>query len=50
MTPPRNSHSATAVGVIAIVLWSSLALLTTLTEGIPPFELMTLGFGAAFAC
>lgn len=35
--------------MIAIVLWSSLALLTTLTEGIPPFELLTLGFAAAFA-
>lgn len=49
MTQLRNARSATAVGVIAIVLWSSLALLTTLTEGIPPFQLMTLGFGTAFA-
>lgn len=48
MTQLRSATSATAVGVIAIVLWSSLALLTTLTEGIPPFELLTLGFGAAF--
>ncbi|MEO8645191.1 DMT family transporter [Pseudomonas sp.] len=45
----KAPHSATAVGVIAIFLWSSLALLTTLTEGIPPFELLALGFGAAFA-
>ena len=44
----RPPHSATAVGVIAIVLWSCLALLTTLTEGIPPFELLTLSFGIAF--
>lgn len=49
MTQLRSARSATAVGVIAILLWSSLALLTTLTEGIPPFELMTLGFGVAFA-
>lgn len=48
MTQLRNATSATAVGVIAIVLWSSLALLTTLTEGIPPFQLLTLGFGVAF--
>lgn len=48
MTQLRNATAATAVGVIAIVLWSSLALLTTLTEGIPPFELLTLGFGVAF--
>ncbi|MHC8326290.1 aromatic amino acid exporter YddG [Pseudomonas sp. LB1P83] len=44
----RTPHSATAVGVIAIFLWSCLALLTTLTEGIPPFELLTLSFGIAF--
>lgn len=45
----RSAHSATAVGVIAIFLWSCLALLTTLTEGIPPFELLTLSFAVAFA-
>lgn len=44
----RNAHAATAVGVIAIFLWSCLALLTTLTEGIPPFELLTLSFAVAF--
>lgn len=44
----HTAHSATAVGVTAVILWSSLALLTTLTEGIPPFELMALGFGIAF--
>jgi len=51
MTAPRlrTARSATAVGVIAIFLWSCLALLTTLTEGIPPFELLTLSFGVAFA-
>jgi drug/metabolite transporter (DMT)-like permease len=47
--PVRSARSATAVGVVAIFLWSCLALLTTLTQGIPPFELMTLGFGVAFA-
>jgi drug/metabolite transporter (DMT)-like permease len=45
----RTAHAATAVGVIAIFLWSCLALLTTLTEGIPPFELLTLSFAVAFA-
>ncbi|MGE8063704.1 aromatic amino acid exporter YddG [Pseudomonas sp. NPDC089569] len=44
----RSAHAATAVGVIAILLWSCLALLTTLTQGIPPFELLTLSFGVAF--
>ncbi|QAY85621.1 aromatic amino acid exporter YddG [Pseudomonas arsenicoxydans] len=45
----RRSQTATTIGVIAIALWSCLALLTTLTEGIPPFELLTLSFGIAFA-
>lgn len=44
----RSAHSATAVGVIAIFLWSCLALVTTLTEGLPPFEVLTLSFGVAF--
>ncbi|MHC8387150.1 aromatic amino acid exporter YddG [Pseudomonas sp. MDT2-39-1] len=44
----KSPSSATAVGVAAIILWSCLALLTTLTEGIPPFELLTLSFGIAF--
>ncbi|KZN21090.1 MULTISPECIES: aromatic amino acid exporter YddG [Pseudomonas] len=44
----KTATSATAVGVIAVFLWSCLALLTTLTEGIPPFQLLTLSFGVAF--
>lgn len=40
---------ATAIGFIAILLWSGLALMTTLTAGIPPFELLALSFGVAFA-
>ncbi|UVJ41884.1 DMT family transporter [Pseudomonas sp. LS1212] len=46
--PTRTATSATAIGVVAVVLWSCLALLTTLTEGIPPFELLALSFGVAF--
>nr|WP_166365083.1 DMT family transporter [Pseudomonas akapageensis] len=46
--PTRTTASATAIGVIAVVLWSCLALLTTLTDGIPPFELLALSFGVAF--
>ena len=40
-------RSATAAGFAAIVLWASLALLTTATGGIPPFQLLALGFGIA---
>lgn len=44
MTPLK---AATLSGLLAIVLWSSLALLTTATEGLPPFEVLALGFGFA---
>ena len=44
-----GSRSATAAGFAAIVLWASLALLTTATDGIPPFQLLALGFAIAGA-
>lgn len=44
-----SSSRATGIGFAAILLWSGLALLTALTAGIPPFELLTLSFGVAFA-
>ena len=40
-------RAATAAGFAAIVLWASLAVLTTMTPGIPPFQLLALGFGVA---
>ncbi|MCY1393654.1 Aromatic amino acid exporter YddG [compost metagenome] len=43
-----SKPSATAIGVIAVMLWSCLALLTTLTEGIPPFQLLAMSFAVAF--
>ncbi|PNG29851.1 MULTISPECIES: aromatic amino acid exporter YddG [Pseudomonas] len=46
--PHRPAAWATAMGVIAVFLWSCLALLTTLTSGIPPFELLALSFSVAF--
>ncbi|MFO1156038.1 MAG: hypothetical protein U1E43_04375 [Rhodospirillales bacterium] len=36
-------------GISAILLWSTLALLTTMTGAVPPFLLVTLAFGVAFA-
>lgn len=39
--------AATLSGLLAIVLWSSLALLTTATEGLPPFQVLGLAFGLA---
>jgi len=38
---------ATAAGFGAVLLWSSLAVLTTATPGIPPFQLLAMGFGIA---
>ena len=40
---------ATLVGMVAILLWSVLALLTAATAGVPPFELLALSFAVAFA-
>jgi drug/metabolite transporter (DMT)-like permease len=40
--------AATLVGIVAILLWSSLALLTAMARGIPPFELLALSFLVAF--
>ena len=46
--PSKSSTASTLIGVIAVFLWACLALLTTLTAGIPPFELLTLSFAVAF--
>lgn len=42
-----SAKTATLSGLLAIVLWSSLALLTTATEGLPPFQVLGLAFGFA---
>ena len=48
--PVNSEHSkATAIGGLAILLWSTLALLAASTRGIPPFETLALSFGVAFA-
>jgi drug/metabolite transporter (DMT)-like permease len=47
--PPAASTSrATAIGTVAILLWACLALLTTGTGAIPPFETMAISFAIAF--
>lgn len=38
---------ATFAGLVAIGLWSSLALLATATAGIPPFQLLAMAFAVA---
>lgn len=44
----HNPAHATAIGLLAIGLWSALAVLTKFSGAIPPFELMALGFSVAF--
>lgn len=38
---------ATLIGALALVLWASLAVLTTLTGAIPPFQLVAMSFALA---
>ncbi|MBP6597384.1 MAG: EamA family transporter [Arenimonas sp.] len=40
-------RQATLAGCAAVLLWSSLAALTAGTKGIPPFQLLAMGFGVA---
>lgn len=44
MTPRGR---ATLAGFAAVLLWSSLAVLTAATGSIPPFQLLAMGFGIA---
>ena len=45
----RSRQRATAVGSLAIVIWSTLAVLTTLARDIPPFQLVASAFTIAFS-
>jgi drug/metabolite transporter (DMT)-like permease len=42
---PKNR--ATLAGLAAVLLWSTLALLTTVTAGIPPFQVLALAFAVS---
>ena len=42
--PPASNHSATWQGVAAIVIWSSLATLTTLSGPLPPLQMTAMSF------
>ena len=39
-----STRAATAVGFISILLWSQLAVLTTLSGSVPPFQLVAMSF------
>ena len=40
---------ATAIGATAVLMWGSLAILTTATGTVPPFQLVAMAFTVAFA-
>ncbi|MEC9216271.1 MAG: EamA family transporter, partial [Pseudomonadota bacterium] len=40
---------ATLIGVSAIAMWAGLALLTAMTGGVPPFQLLAMCFAVASA-
>ena len=40
---------ATAIGATAVLMWGSLAIFTTWTGAIPPFQLVAMSFTVAFA-
>ncbi|WP_448206100.1 aromatic amino acid exporter YddG [Azospirillum sp. sgz302134] len=46
--PAAHVRRATAIGGVAILLWSTLALLTALSQRIPPFQLLAMSFGISF--
>jgi drug/metabolite transporter (DMT)-like permease len=44
----HNSRAATAIGFGAILLWASLALLTTTAGPVPPFQMTAAAFSLGF--
>lgn len=49
VTNPADSPRATLIGGTAVLMWATLALLTTLTGRVPPFQLVAMAFTVAFA-
>lgn len=47
-TVRNHGRGATLIGAVAVLLWATLALLTTATEPVPPFQLVALTFAVAF--
>lgn len=43
----QDSRRATGVGALAILIWSTLAILSTRLGGLPPFQLVTMTFAIA---
>jgi peptidoglycan/LPS O-acetylase OafA/YrhL len=43
-----NKTRATLIGSSAVLMWATLALFTTPTGEVPPFQLIAMAFGIAF--
>jgi drug/metabolite transporter (DMT)-like permease len=48
MSAPSSTLKATSIGGTAVLLWATLALFTTLSGSIPPFQLTAMAFAIAF--
>ncbi|MBK8158446.1 MAG: EamA family transporter [Rhodospirillaceae bacterium] len=46
--PSSAIRRATLIGAIAVLLWATLALFTSSTGAVPPFQLMAMTFAIAF--
>ena len=44
-----SARKATLVGAMAVLMWGSLAALTVSLRAVPPFQLLAMAFGVAFA-
>lgn len=47
--PTVASRKGTMIGALAVLLWGALAALTVSLKAIPPFQLLAMAFGVAFA-
>lgn len=47
-TAAADRRRATLIGGTAVLMWATLALLTTLSDGVPPFQLVGMAFAIAF--
>ncbi len=44
----RTERRATAIGAAAVLMWATIALFTTLSGAVPPFQLVAMSFAIAF--
>ena len=49
MSQSGSTRRSTAIGATAVLMWGTLALFTTWTGAVPPFQLVAMSFTVAFA-